>query len=59
MAAPRRTQKQIAERYKGNLGYTVRKHGWRRARYWISFLAIVGGIAGILLFQTRGRENIF
>jgi len=59
MAAPRRTQKQIAERYKGNLGYYRRKHGWRRARYWISFLAIVGGIAAILLFQTRGRETFF
>ena len=59
MAAPRRTQKQIAERYKGNLGYYRRLHPWRRARFWISFLAIIGGIAGILLFQTRGRETFF
>ncbi|PYI58361.1 MAG: hypothetical protein DMC59_08680, partial [Verrucomicrobia bacterium] len=59
MAAPRRTQKQIAERYKGNLGYYRSLHPWRRARFWISFLAIIGGIAGIVLFQTRGREIFF
>lgn len=59
MAAPRRTQKQIAERYKGNLGYYKRKHLWRRARYCVSFLAIVGGIAGIAFFQRHGREKFF
>ena len=59
MAAPRRTQKQIAERYKGNLGYYRTQHPWRRARFWISFLAIIGGIAGIVLFHARGRETFF
>ena len=32
---------QTGYRAQGNLGYYSRKHGWRRARYWISFLAIV------------------
>src|SRR4029077_12823807 len=59
MAAPRRTQKQIAERYKGNLGYYRKKHLWRRARYWVSFLAIVGGIAAIVFFRTFGHEKFF
>ena len=59
MAAPRRTQKQIAERYKGNLGYYNKKHSWRRARHWVSFLAIVGGITGIVLFQMHGHEKFF
>jgi hypothetical protein len=59
MAAPRRTQKQIAERYKGNLGYYRKKHLWRRARYWVSFLTIVSGIAAIVFFQTYGREKFF
>ncbi len=59
MAAPRRTQKQIAERYKGNLGYYHRKHPFRRARFWVSFLAIISGIAGIGLFQSRGPETFF
>ena len=59
MAAPRRTQKQIAERYKGNLGYYQKKHLFRQARFWVSFLVIIGGIAGIILFQVCGRETFF
>ncbi len=59
MAAPRRTQKQIAERYKGNLGYYNRSHPWRRARLWTSWIAIVGGIIAIVVFQMRGRETFF
>jgi hypothetical protein len=59
MAAPRRTQKQIAERYKGNLGYYNRLHPWRRARAWVGLLAISGALAGIIVFQMRGRETFF
>ena len=59
MPTPRRTQKQIAERYKGNLGYYNRLHPWRRAHAWVSILAIIGGIAGIVFFQMRGREKFF
>ena len=59
MADPRRTQKQIAERYKGNLGYYNKLHPWRRARFIVSFLAIAGGVAAIWLFQTRGKETFF
>jgi len=59
MAAPRRTQKQIAERYKGNLGYYNKKHPWRRTRFWVSFLTILGGISALVLFQLRGRETFF
>ena len=51
MATPARTQKQIAERYKGNLGYYKRKHPWRVARFCVSFLALAGGVAGILIYQ--------
>lgn len=64
MATPGRTQKQIAERYKGNLGYYRRKHPWRVARWCASFLAIAGGIAGILFYQKlisqkRVSEDFF
>ncbi len=64
MATPGRTQKQIAERYKGNLGYYKRKHPWRVARWCASFLAIAGGIAGILFYQKlisqkRASEEFF
>src|SRR5256714_1457463 len=53
MAAPGRTQKQIAERYKGNLGYYKRKHPWRVARFCATLVAIVGGLAAILIYQNR------
>lgn len=59
MATPGRTQKQIAERYKGNLGYYKKRHPWRIARWWTSLLAISGGIAGIIAFQDRGNEDFF
>ena len=59
MATPGRTQKQIAERYKGNLGYYKKKHPWRVARFIVSFLALAGGIAGIIAFQRRGNEEFF
>jgi mono/diheme cytochrome c family protein len=64
MATPGRTQKQIAERYKGNLGYYKRKHPWRVARFCASFIALTGGIAAIvvyqkLIFQQRVSEEFF
>src|ERR1700730_1223421 len=59
MATPGRTQKQIAERYKGNLGYYKKKHPWRVARWCANLLAIAGGIAGIILFAKRGNEEFF
>ena len=59
MATPDRTQKQIAERYKGNLAYYRKLHPWRLARMSVTALAIFGGFAGIYLFQKRGREEFF
>src|SRR6266404_3920598 len=59
MAKPGRTQKQIAERYKGNLGYYRRLHPWRRARLVVSLLSIFGGLVAILLFPRCGRETFF
>jgi hypothetical protein len=64
VAAPSRTQKQIAERYKGNLGYYKRKHPWRIARFSATFIAIVGGVIGIvayqkLIFQQKASEEFF
>jgi hypothetical protein len=59
MATPGRTQKQIAERYKGNLGYYKTRHSWRLARWWVNLLAISGGIAGIIVFAERGNEEFF
>jgi hypothetical protein len=59
MAKPGRTQKQIAERYKGNLGYYNRLHPWRRWRLIVSLLTILAGLVAIWLFQKRGHETFF
>ena len=59
MATPSRTQKQIAERYKGNLGYYKKVHPWRRARRLVTVISIIGGLIAIWIYQTRGRESFF
>lgn len=59
MATSGRTQKQIAERYKGNLGYYKKKHPWRVARWCANLLAIAGGIAAIIFFPRLGSEEFF
>src|ERR1017187_133790 len=59
MATPSRTQKQIAERYKGNLGYYKKVHPWRRARRLVSVISIFGGLIAIWVFQARSRESVF
>src|SRR3954471_3993443 len=59
MAKPGRTQKQIAERYKGNLGYYRNLHPWRRARLIVSLLTIIGGLTALVSFQRCGRESFY
>src|SRR5437764_3030066 len=59
MPKPGRTQKQIAERYKGNLGYYRRLHPWRRTRLIVSLLTIFGGLLAVFLFPRCGRESFF
>jgi hypothetical protein len=59
MADPRRTQKQIAERYKGNLGYYKKLHPWRRARLLVSSLTILGGLLALCFFYKRAPEKFF
>src|SRR5437763_14932812 len=55
----RRTQKQISQRYQGALGYYGRVHAWRLLRFAASAVAIIGGIAAILIYQRRGPEKFF
>ncbi len=59
MATPSRTQKQIAERYKGNLGYYRRLHPWRRTRLIVSLITLFGGLLAIFLFRYYGHETFF
>jgi hypothetical protein len=59
MPLNRGTQKQIAQRFKGNLDYFRKAHYWRRLR----FLAILSisliGTAAIAYFYFRGGESIY
>lgn len=59
MPEPRRTQKQIAERYKGNLDYYRRLHPWRLARIIISAVTIIGGIVAIWFYEKRGPQDFY
>ena len=59
MDTPRRTQKQIAGQYQGNLGYFSKVHLGRMARFMISFLAISAGLAAIIAYQGRGSGRFF
>jgi hypothetical protein len=59
MDTPRRTQKQIAGQYRGNLGYFSRIHLGRSARFLVSFLAVAAGLAAIIVYQRHGNERFF
>ena len=59
MDRPGRTQKQIAERYKGNLGYYNKLHAWRRARLMVSLFFFIGGLTAIWVFYKRTPEKFF
>ncbi|MBA2744483.1 MAG: hypothetical protein H0U43_09310, partial [Chthoniobacterales bacterium] len=59
MDEQRGTPKQIAKRYEDKVDYRHTRTPWRRTRFWISFLAIVGGIAAIYLAQNRTPPEFF
>ena len=59
MATPRRSQKQISEKYQGNLRYYGKFHLWRTARFLVSFFAVCAGLAAIIVYQKRGDERFF
>ena len=59
MSQPNRTQKQIAEKYKGNLDYFKKANWLRRLRFLLCLLALVGGIAGIVWFQRHGSNSFY
>ncbi len=59
MARPQRTQKQIAERYKGNLAYYKVMHPWRKARMIVTALAILGGIAAAVYFSRSAPGDFY
>lgn len=59
MARLGRTQKQIAERYKGNLGYYRHLHPWRRARLIVSLVTFIGGVLAIGILWRRAPPQFF
>src|SRR6185436_12338041 len=59
MPLDRGTQKQIAQRFKGNLDYFAKPHYWRRLRLWTIVLVVLGGTAAMGYFYFRGPESIY
>jgi hypothetical protein len=59
MAEPRRSQKQIAAQYQGNLDYYKRFHFGRRARFLVTLLALAIGVAAVIVYQKKGNEKFF
>jgi len=59
MNEPRGTQKQIAKRYEDRVESYNTRSPWRRSRFWISFIAILGGIGAIYVAQDRTPPEFF
>lgn len=59
MPLNRGTQKQIAQRFKGNLDYFRKAHYWRRLRLWTILLVSVTGLAAMAFFFFRGPDTIY
>ncbi len=59
MAEPRRSQKQIAAQYQGNLDYYKRFHFGRRARFLVTLLSLAIGVAAVIVYQRKGNEKFF
>jgi predicted CXXCH cytochrome family protein len=59
MAHNRGTQKQIAQRFKGNLDYFRKPHYWRRIRFWTILIVSLVGAAAIAAFYFGGKETIY
>ena len=59
MDEQRGTQKQIAKRYEDKVTVRHTRTPWRRTRFWLSLLAIIGGGAAIYLAQERTPPAFF
>ena len=58
MDEPRRSQKQLAERLKGNLDYYNKSHPWRTLRWWTSALFLLAGVAAVpAYYYAKGPEQ--
>jgi hypothetical protein len=59
MPLNRGTQKQIAQRFKGNLDYFRKGHYWRRGRFWTILLVSLAGIAVMAVLFFKGPEAMY
>ena len=59
MRLDRGTQKQIAQRFKGNLDYFKKPHYWRRLRFLTILLVTFGGVAGMAVYYFLGPETFY
>lgn len=59
MDDPQRTQKQVAEKYRGNLEYYRRGHFFRRTRAIVFALVAVASVAVALTYGRWGRPEFF
>ena len=59
MATPQRTQKSIAERFKGNLDYYKKAHYLRRAKFLVTLGVVVIGIAAMAVWHFFGSEKFY
>src|SRR4051812_43324806 len=59
MPLNRGTQKQIAQRFKGNLDYFRKAHYWRRLRLWTIFGVTLIGFGLMALLFLLGPERMY
>ncbi len=59
MATPRKSNKQLSEKYKDNLADYKRLYTGRRAILAVTLLAIIGGVVGTLYYARRVPEKFF
>ena len=59
MAQPQRTQKSIAERFKGNLDYYKKAHYLRRAKFLVTLGVVVVGLAAMAVWHFFGSEKFY
>ncbi len=59
MAQPQRTQKSIAERFKGNLDYYKKAHYLRRAKFLVTSLVVLGGVVAMVAWNFFGSEKFY
>ncbi|HMJ88207.1 MAG TPA: hypothetical protein VK530_00240, partial [Candidatus Acidoferrum sp.] len=59
MPLNRGTQKQIAQRFKGNLDYFKKPHYWRSIRFWTILAVCLLGTAAMAWIYFSGNETIY